>query len=362
MTSTEPKTVAVTGANGYIGAHVCAGLLDAGLKVRACVRDPGNAQKVSFLKKIAEAKGAADRLELFRGDLLDEGSYAPAFEGADVVVHTAAVVDLSGGNAQNTIDAAVIGTTNVMACARSSKSVRRLVNVSSVSAIMDESKADDHVFTEADWNNYSTVETGDPYGYAKVTSERLFWKEAKAAGLEAVSINPAMVIGPALHPSHCKGTLGPLCWLLVGGGENPPEKAPSWKIYHCPLRMVDVRDVAKACVRAALSDHEGVLGRRHLLANDSAPKTFAQLLPDLQRLFPKYALAVPPEEPKTEAEAPEDTSSFYKKYVSRTGPIYDNAYSKEFLMREGYLSMEDSLAQSIETMVSLGVQPNLASS
>jgi len=357
MTRTEPKTVAVTGANGFIGAHVCASLLDAGLTVRACVRDPTNDDKYGFLKKIAEAKGAADRLELFRGDLLDEGSYH--FEGADVVVHTAAVVDLSGGNAQTTIDAAVLGTKNVMDCARSSSTVSRVVNISSVSAILDMSKPNEYVFTEADWNTYSTVETGDPYGYAKARSEELFWKEAKAAGLEAVSINPAMVIGPALHPSHCKGTLGPLCWLLVGGGETSPEKSPSWKIFQSKLRLVDVRDVARACVRATVSNQEGVLGRRHLLANDSAPATFAQLRPELQRLFPKYALAVPPEEPKTEAETSKDNSSFLKKYLSRTGPIYDNAYSKEFLMREGYISMEDSLTQSIATMVSLGVQPLL---
>ena len=43
--------VAVTGASGYIGSFVVSALLDAGYFVRACVRDPSNAEKVGHLRK-----------------------------------------------------------------------------------------------------------------------------------------------------------------------------------------------------------------------------------------------------------------------------------------------------------------------
>ena len=43
-------TVAVTGAAGFIGGWVVRVLLDRGYRVRACVRDSSNADRVGFLK------------------------------------------------------------------------------------------------------------------------------------------------------------------------------------------------------------------------------------------------------------------------------------------------------------------------
>ena len=44
------STIAVTGANGYIGSHIVKALLAEGFKVRAVVRDPNNPKKVGHLQ------------------------------------------------------------------------------------------------------------------------------------------------------------------------------------------------------------------------------------------------------------------------------------------------------------------------
>lgn len=75
--------VAITGANGFVGRHVVAALLEGGEpdEIRAIVRDPDRAR--------AELPGAG--LDVRRADVTDPASLAGAFDGVDVVVHTVAI-------------------------------------------------------------------------------------------------------------------------------------------------------------------------------------------------------------------------------------------------------------------------------
>ena len=87
------STVAVTGANGYIGSFVVAELLGRGFAVRAAVLDASPAGEAAHLGYM---NGADERLTLVGGCDLDvDGSYDSAFAGADAVVHTAAKVRAS---------------------------------------------------------------------------------------------------------------------------------------------------------------------------------------------------------------------------------------------------------------------------
>ena len=87
--------VALTGASGFIGSHVAEALLREGHTVRAVVRDARNAAKCAHLAELAARHAAAGgALALFEGDLLVAGSFDAAFAGAEVVVHTAAVVEI----------------------------------------------------------------------------------------------------------------------------------------------------------------------------------------------------------------------------------------------------------------------------
>src|SRR4051794_38638272 len=65
-----PQHVLVLGATGKVGRNVVSGLLDAGLAVRALVRDPDRA-------------ALPPAVALHRGDVRDPGSVHAAADGAD---------------------------------------------------------------------------------------------------------------------------------------------------------------------------------------------------------------------------------------------------------------------------------------
>jgi uncharacterized protein YbjT (DUF2867 family) len=75
--------IAITGANGFVGRHVIAALLEgeAPDEIRAIVRDPDRAR--------SELTSAG--LDLRRADVTDPASLAGVFDGVDVVVHTVAI-------------------------------------------------------------------------------------------------------------------------------------------------------------------------------------------------------------------------------------------------------------------------------
>lgn len=77
------KPVVVTGATGYVGAWVVKRLLDEGITVHAAVRDPGATEKTKWLDALAD--GAPGTIVYFESDLLEEGSYAEAMRGCELV-------------------------------------------------------------------------------------------------------------------------------------------------------------------------------------------------------------------------------------------------------------------------------------
>ena len=80
-------TVLVTGAAGFIGAHVVHQLLAEGRNVRATVRKVEDAQ---FLNAFPKNKGAS--LEIVTMDLLQQKTVDEAVLGCSVVIHCAAAL------------------------------------------------------------------------------------------------------------------------------------------------------------------------------------------------------------------------------------------------------------------------------
>lgn len=81
ITSDRDKTVAVTGASGFVGMHLCRALTVAGWRVRALVHNPVR----------AAARLAHLPVEIRAGDIRDIDFMRSALEGATAVVHLAAV-------------------------------------------------------------------------------------------------------------------------------------------------------------------------------------------------------------------------------------------------------------------------------
>ncbi len=265
-TNVTDKPVCVTGASGFIAAQLVADLLERGYSVRGTVRSLAKPEKYAYL---TELPGAGDRLRLVEAELQSPGSYDAAVEGCEYVMHTASpyVMDVEDPQ-RDLVDPAVQGTLEVLRSAARAGSVKRVVLTSSMAAISDE-PVDDHVFTEEDWNEKSSL-TRNPYYFSKAQAERAAWKlvEEESPAFDLVTINPYMVLGPSLGPSL--NTTNQVFRDLLTG-VYPGIMSLAWG-------FVDVRDVARAHV---LAMETAAARGRYLCAGDTVDmRTIVQLLRD----------------------------------------------------------------------------------
>ncbi|TNE54771.1 MAG: NAD-dependent epimerase/dehydratase family protein [Bacteroidetes bacterium] len=245
----QSKPVLVTGANGYVASWLVKRLLDEGLTVHAAVRNPNNDQKIGHLKEAAaNSKG---QIKFFAADLLTPGSYQEAMEGCELVFHTASPFKTDVKNPQKElIEPAEQGTENVLKSAKEVSSVKRVVVTSSCAAIytdaIDTVRAPGGQLTEEVWNTTASLEY-QPYSYSKTLAEKKAWEIAKSQDRwDLVTINPCLILGPALNPQNTTSESVSILKML-GGGEMKMG-APKMGI-----GMVDVRDVAEAHFRAGFT-------------------------------------------------------------------------------------------------------------
>lgn len=333
--------VLVTGATGYVAGWIVKGLLDAGVTVHAAVRDPRAMDKVQHL--LDAAGTAPGTLELFSADLLQDGSYTEAMRGCRVVIHTASpfVRDVRDPQ-RDLVDPAVRGTRNVLATANEVGSVERVVLTSSVAAMIGDAKdilrVPGRTVNEESWNSTSSL-TREPYSYSKTLAEQEAWRIARAQDRwRLVTINPGLVIGPALNAAPTSESFTIARQMADGRARfGAPRVA---------LAVVDVRDVAYAHLAAAfLPDAQG----RHLVMAEST-----DIVDLARRLLPAYGSSYPlPRRavPKTLAVALAPAIGLERGYLRRNIGFAlrgDTAKSRRALgvkYRPAQQSMEDMFAQ-----------------
>lgn len=249
--------LAVTGASGYVASWVVHELLSRGHTVHGTVRDPSRADKVAHLRTLAaELPG---ELVLFAADLLKPGSFREAFEGCEVVIHTASPFHLDGGDPQTTlVDPALEGTRCALADADATESVKRVVLTSSVAAVYGdaaECAKRGGLLDESHWNESSRLDHM-PYPYSKTVAERAAWEIAGAQSRwKLVVVNPGFVMGPSLSKRKDGASAQFMIDMATGRFASG-----TWAFM---TPWVDVRDVAVAHAEAALrEDADG----RHILS------------------------------------------------------------------------------------------------
>lgn len=249
--------VLVTGASGFIGAHVVLQSLEKGFKVRGTVRDPSNEKKTAFLRNLP---GAADRLELVALDLenCSDAQFEAVVSGCTFIHHVASPFPLDNPKDENVlIKPAVRGTTAVLEAAKKVGGVKRIVITSSVVSVSEGYPKERYSepFTEADW---SIIEgpSVNAYTKSKVMAEKAAWEfmEREKANVEfdIVTVNPSLVVGPALSD-----TLGSSNEVIKKVFNRELPAIPS--VGFC---VVDVRDVAKCHLLAM--EHEKAGGNRFI--------------------------------------------------------------------------------------------------
>jgi nucleoside-diphosphate-sugar epimerase len=168
--------VALTGASGYTGGRLLAALLARGDEVSALVRGgPG--------RGVPLGKGA----RIVEGDLADGRSLASLVEGAQAVVHVAAVYRTAGHPDSYYRDVNVGGTERLLEAAVRS-GVRRFVHTSSVGV-------HGHVATPPA-DETAPLAPGDIYQATKAEAERLALGYHGKNGLLVSVVRPGAIYGP----------------------------------------------------------------------------------------------------------------------------------------------------------------------
>jgi len=174
------KTVAVTGATGFLGRYIVDALLSRGARVVGVVRNPG---------RVPELQG---KIELRRADLGDRGALTEALRGADALVSNAALFALGERGWEVHKKTNLEGTRNVLEAAAEA-GVSRVVHVSSVAVYarqigrVDEGRGQHH--GDAPGAGQSA------YALSKALSEQLAWKIAGERGLRLTCVRPCAIWG-----------------------------------------------------------------------------------------------------------------------------------------------------------------------
>ncbi len=305
--------VAVTGATGLLGGHSTAALLAAGHEVTALVRDERRLDEA--MASLGVERPDAVGLSAVVGDMTDPDAVRAALDGADAVLHCAALVTLDRRRADEMLAANPLGLRTVVDAALE-RGIRRIVHTSSTSAL--QMPPGRPLTPDAPVAGSSLA-----YARSKASCEELA-RRYQGEGAPLVVSYPSGILGPPVAGSF--GETAQQMSGFVAGGVMPTRRAA--------LSFADVRDLAAAHV--ALLTRDDVPARAMLGGHLVTMEDLARLLRDLTgRRFP-----IPPVPPGALVGAGRVLDA-----VRRVAP-FDSPMTQEAMeLVTGWSGTEDSFAE-----------------
>jgi nucleoside-diphosphate-sugar epimerase len=241
--------VLVTGGAGLIGKELIDQLLAKGKKIRAI-----------YNKNIPGI--THPDLEKLQCSILDVCGLEEAMMGIEEVYHCAGYVSFLSESSGRLFKINVEGTANIVNAALEG-GIKKLIHISSVASLgkMNSEKA---ITEDMQW----IATANSKYGQSKYLGEMEVWRGI-AEGLDAVIINPSIVLGPGHwdegSTSIFKSAYNEFPWYTEG-----------------VKGFVDVRDVARAMIMLMESD---VSGERFIISAEN--KIFKELFNKIALCFNK---------------------------------------------------------------------------
>ncbi len=242
--------ILVTGGTGFVGTYLLFQLTSAGRNVKSLVRSMKKTENVRKAFQCLEGgEELFNRIEWIEGDVTDYRSVFNALEGIRQVYHCAAIISFDPRDRRRMMHVNVDGTANVVN-ASLLQGVEKLVHVSSI-ASLGHSETAGPVDENAKWK---TSKRNSGYAISKYGGEREVWRGIEE-GLNAVIVNPSVILGPVCQSSISNSFLHRIDKLLIfyNKGVNG---------------YVDVRDVAGAMI---LLMESPVNGERYILNSENVP-------------------------------------------------------------------------------------------
>lgn len=211
--------ILVTGATGFLGAELIHQLTGQGIKLRALKREH------SVIPDLIKDNPL---IEWAVADINDLSTLDTAFEDIHQVYHCAAMISFDPKDKAKLLKVNIEGTSNVVNLCVENQA--RLLHVSSVAALGNAKKG--QLITEKDFWEYDSK--AHSYAISKYEGEMEVWRGI-AEGLEAVIVNPSVIIGGA---AGFQGS-GAIFKLVKEGLSFYTKGATG---------IVDVEDVAKSMI------------------------------------------------------------------------------------------------------------------
>jgi nucleoside-diphosphate-sugar epimerase len=228
--------VLITGANGFLGHNLISALARRDVTAIRALVLPGE-----------DATALARRgIEIFRGDVCEASTLAPAFEGIDVVFHLAG---LMGGwwPAQRYFAVNETGTVNVCRSAMAA-GIRRIIHVSSWTVYGMGWKGEVE-------ETFPLRPMPEPYSESKAAGDKAVQHLIFAEGLPAVIVRPGTMfgVGDRVNFSRMADRVRDGKGIIVGPGRNA-------------MPLVHVSDVVQGLILA--SERDRAVGQAYNIGSD----------------------------------------------------------------------------------------------
>lgn len=230
--------ILVTGANGFVGRHLCQHLASQGNYVKACVRPSSNTSALIGIP----------HLEVVRVPEQSDNSLIPMLSAVDAVVHLAARVHVMRETSRDPLaDFRRVNVTSTRCLARAAArvGVRRFVYVSSIKVNGEVTHG--RSFSPDDPPGYV-----DQYGQSKWEAELELEHIASTSGMEWVVVRPPLIYGP-----HVRGNFLALMKCLQEGFPLPLGSVDNHRSIVSVYNLVDLLELAIY--------HPGACGNRFLV-------------------------------------------------------------------------------------------------
>jgi dihydroflavonol-4-reductase len=231
--------VCVTGATGFVGAHLARALAERGDDVRVVYRSANTLDALSGVK-----------FRRAKADVLDFKAMRRAVRGSETLFHTAGFVGSSPAERVWRLNA---HAPMVAVEAAAAEGVKRVVVTSTISAI---GPANGRPATET--TDYPEDWMGLAYPDSKHEGEVAAFEAGERHGIEVVVVNPAYVLGVPVNRAQ--------------KGENSTRTVGNYlrgrlpAVIDAPMNFVDVEDVAAGHMLAA---DRGKPGERYILGGEN---------------------------------------------------------------------------------------------
>lgn len=276
----------VTGAAGFIGAHVTRLLVEAGHDVRALHLPSDDLRNLRGLD-----------VERVAGDVTDRASLRSAMRDREWVFHLAAIYALWLPDPSRMHAVNVEGTRNVLSLARE-LGVARVIHTSSIARFGGQGKG----VRATETSPFRLGATGDAYAQSKHDAHELAVAAARE-GLDVVIVAPTGPIGPGDVGPTPTGRLLLTCATL-----------PIVIVADTVTNFADVRDIARGHLLAA---ERGVAGETYLLGHrDLSLVELATMACEVLGVRRPIVVA-----PFAVARAAAQAARFYADHVSHRAPL-----------------------------------------